>query len=185
MRDFFPRSAIDWRTREAGIWRRAALSLVGMAVGTGVIVHLYRDAALAGVGGGAGAPRWWVLLAWFAGWLILLLGPLTLYLGNHTVREWIWRAPLFAVVESVTEAVVSAGLIALGVERFGTALATWHDWPRLSLAILAMRLAVIIVYAVVLGAVVQVVRMVLLGHEHRLSTVAAIHEEAEHEAREP
>jgi hypothetical protein len=174
MVDFFPRHTIEWRVRELSSLRRIAVSLFGMAVVTGVVVHLYRWLVLS-----HRPDNIWLFFVAVAGFFVLLLGLTTAHLGNHTVRTWLWRAPLFAVVESVTEAVMSALLIAVGVERVGSQLATWADWPSLALHMAVRRIAAILIFALLLAVVVQWVRYFLLKAEHRDSTAIAIAKEQE------
>jgi hypothetical protein len=178
MANFFPHHTIEWKVEEPGAIRRFALSLPAMAVATGIVAHLYRWLVLS-----YGAMNWWFLLASIGGGLVLLLGLATAHLGNHTVRQWIWRAPLFAVVEGITEAALSALLIALGVERFGTDAAHWSDWPTLAFDALLWRTAAILAFTLLLAGVVQSVRFALLKHEHRSSTAVLIHERNEEEGR--
>ena len=173
MADFFPRHTVEWQVYELRLIRRISLSLVGVAAFTGVVVHLYRWVILTY----GSMDRVWFLLVGFGGGVLILLGMVTAHLGNHPVRQWVWRAPLFAVVESATEAAMSAILIALGVERLGTKDAHWHDWPSLAFEILIVRTVIIAVFALVLGVVVQWVRYALLRHEHRDHTALAIHED--------
>jgi hypothetical protein len=172
---FFPRHTIDWHAyeNELRLVRRVSLSLVGVAAFTGVVVHLYRWVILTY----GSLDRWWFLLAGFGGGVLILLGMATAHLANHPIRQWVWRAPLFAVVESATEAVMSAILITLGVERLGTEKAHWHDWPSLAFEILLVRTLIIATFSLVLGVVVQWVRFALLRHEHRDHTALAIHED--------
>lgn len=174
MVDFFPRHTIEWRVRELSSLRRLAVSLFGMAVITGVVVHLYRWVVLS-----HRPDNLWLFFLSAAGFFILLIGLATAHLGNHPVRTWLWRAPLFAVVESATEAAMSALLIAAGVERIGSQLATWYDWPSLALHMAVRRTVVILVFALLLAVVVQWVRYALLKHEHRDSTAIAIAKEQE------
>lgn len=174
MIDFFPRQTIEWRVRELSSLRRLAVSLVGMAVITGVVVHLYRWLVLS-----YRPASLWLFFAAAAVFVILLLGLATAHLGNHTVRQWIWRAPLFAIVESVTEAVVAALLIAAGVERVGSQLAKWQDWPSLALHIVIRRTVAIVIFALILAVVVQWVRFILLKREHRDTTAIAVAKDQE------
>jgi uncharacterized membrane protein len=174
MVDFFPRQTIEWRVRELSSLRRLAVSLVGMAVITGVVVHLYRWLVLS-----YRPANLWLFFALAAVFVILLLGMATAHLGNHTVPQWLWRAPLFAVVEGMTEAAVGALLIAAGMERIGSQLAQWHDWPSMALHIVLRRTVAIVVFAMVLAVVVQWVRYILLKREHRESTAIAVAKEHE------
>lgn len=177
MADFFPRHTVEWKLRERPFIRRLSLSLPMMAIVTGIIARAYRWLVLS-----YGAMSWWLLLASISGGLILLLGLATAYLGNHPVRQWVWRAPLFVLVESATEAAASAILLAAGLERFGTDAAHWRDWPTMAFDALLWRTIVILSFALVLAAVVQWVRFALLKREHRSSTAVLIHERNEEDA---
>ncbi|HEU4643155.1 MAG TPA: hypothetical protein VFS44_11935 [Gemmatimonadaceae bacterium] len=174
MADFFPRHTIEWNLREPHLVRRLALSLPVMAIVTGIVVRAYRWMVLS-----SGAMGFWSVLASIAGGLVLLLGLATAHLGNHPVRQWVWRAPLFVLIESATEAVASAVLLAAGLERFGTAVARWRDWPTMAFDALEWRTIAVLSFALVLAAVVQWVRFALLKHEHRASMAEAIHQERE------
>lgn len=171
MADFFPRQTIDWRLREPHAIRRLALSLPVMAIATGIIVRAYRWLVLS-----YGPMRWWMIVGSIAGALVLLLGLATAHLGNHPLRQWVWRAPLFALIESATEGALAAALIAAGIERIGTEPAHWHDWPTLVFDALLWRTLAILSFTLVLATVVQWVRWALLKHEHRSSTAVLIHE---------
>jgi hypothetical protein len=173
MRHFFPRHAIEWTLHEPRALRRLSLSLVAMAVLAGVIVHACRWVVFAY---GPGRHLWFALSGVLLG-LVLLLGLATAHLGNYPIAQWVWRAPLFACVESATEAVISVALIAAGVERLGTQYAHWHDLPSIARSILLARIALLVVFALVLAGVVQMVRFFLLKHEHRDTTAVAIHED--------
>ncbi len=172
MSPFFPRHTATFAVQEMSRVVRFAQTLPAMAVMTGVVVHLYTWVVLA-----TGPRGWFLILLTYAGRFIILLGLATVHLGNHTVRSWAWRAPLFVVIEGIAEAVVSAALIALGVERLGTDLAHWSDWPAIAYETLLYHAIALLSFTVVLAAVVQVVRYALLRHEHRASTAMAIHEE--------
>jgi hypothetical protein len=163
MPPFFPDQTIEWKVHEPPFVRRLTLSLVWMAVITGIAVHSYRLLVLSHA-----RSSWWLLFATFAGGLGLLFGLATAHLGNYTVRQWLWRAPLFAAVESITESAMSALFIALGVERIGTRLAHWPDWLPLSLSIFARRTMFLLVFTLVLAVVVQWVRGMLLRKEQRV-----------------
>jgi hypothetical protein len=168
---FFPRETLEWHIHEPAPVRRFSLSLVGMALLTGVTIRLYRLLVLA-YGGGV-----WFLFGSIAIGLTILLGLATTHLGNYPVRHWLWRAPLFGAVEAIAEAATSALLIALGLERTGTAHADWHDWPSMLAETLLGRVLLVSAFAALLAGVVQVVRYALLKREHRESTAAAIHED--------
>ncbi len=106
---------------------------------------------------------WIALLLAFAGRFVLLLGLATVYLGNHPVRQWIWRAPLFALAESAVEAAMVAALIRIRVERIGTEHAHQRDWWSIVSDILIYHGIAILVFSLILGVVVQIVRYALLN----------------------
>ena len=176
MAPFFPRHTIEWKLEEPRFVRRLAVSLIPMGILTGILAHAYRWIVLTHRPG-----HWWLIFVVLAGHLAILLGLTTAHLGNHPVRQWVWRAPMFALVVSVTESVLAALLIAAGVERIGTTVAQWNDWRALSLQIFLFRESFVLIFALILAAVVQWVRFVLLKREHRLSTAMAMHEVREEE----
>jgi Na+-translocating ferredoxin:NAD+ oxidoreductase RnfA subunit len=144
-----------------------------MAIVTGVLVRVYRLTMLTY----APLDRPWALLAAIAGGVVILLGLATIHLGNYPVRHWLWRAPAFAVVESLAAMGVSAALIAAGVEHMGTAPMHWHDWRADLWTTIKIHFLLVVAFALVLAGVVQLVRRALLKHEHREHTLEAIHEE--------
>lgn len=89
---------------------------------------------------------------------VVLLALATVHLSNYPVRQWLWRAPAFALVESVFESLASLGLIYAGHERWGTGRAEPGDWPAMAGTILLTRIGMICLFALVLGGVVQFVR---------------------------
>ena len=171
MADFFPRQTGAWVAQEAQSFRRLSFSVVEMAVLTGLVLRIYRALVLSrGSSGG-----WIYLTLTFALALILLFGMTTLHLGNFAVRQWLWRAPVFALVEATTESLASLVLVALGREPLGSTRATLHDWPALVRDIYIWRVLWIGVFALLLAGVVQLTRFVLLKREHRAHTFHAVH----------
>lgn len=169
MPEFFPRHTIEWRAHELRFPRRVSLSLIGMAFVTGLLVRFFRLLVLSNR-----QLSFWGVFPLFALGFVLLLGLSALYLGNHPVHQWLWRAPLFALLESVSEAVVSAVFIALGVERIGTLHAQWSNWVPMAVTTLKWRASTILLFALLLAFVVQGVRKVLIEHERG---VGALHHE--------
>ncbi len=182
MRGFFPRQTGAWKTiDEATSFRRVSLSVVEMAVLTGVALRAYR-AIVISLGSGRG---WLYLGVTFAVGFFLLFAMATLHLGNYTVRQWLWRSPVFAAIEAATESAVSLGLIALGREPMGSERATFSDWPTMVRDVFVWRVGSVVVFALLLAGVVQLVRRVLLKREHRGHTLRAVHEmTAEHKAEQ-
>jgi len=82
----------------------------------------------------------------------------TLHLGRFPVREWPWRAPLFAVFETVGEMTVSLVLIALHREPWGTARAEFMDWQAMATNVVFWRVLGVSVWALLLGVTVSFIR---------------------------
>ena len=174
MPTLFPRDTVEWKLEEPASFRRLTLSLVELAVLTGIVLRLLRALVLTRVG-----PSWGVLAGAFALLAVVLCLAVAAHLGNYPVRQWLWRAPAFAALEGAAEMATSLALIALQREAWGTTRADFHDWPMMAGYTFLFRLLVVVGFALALAAVVQAVRYVLLRHEHRGSTVAAVHEESE------
>jgi hypothetical protein len=171
MRHFFPHHTAAWKFEDAGSFRRISMSVVEMALITGVVLRIYRALVLS-----RGASGGWLYLALsFAVGFILLFGMVTLHLGNFTIRHWLWRAPAFAVVEAAAESLASVALIALQREPLGSARAAFADWPSLVRDTFFWRLLAIILFAILLAGVVQLTRFFLLKREHRDHTFQAVH----------
>jgi hypothetical protein len=171
MTRFFPDRTSEYRAIAPQSLRHVTLSVVEMAVLTGIMIRLYRALALSRAESG----DFMYLAITFAVGMILLLGLVTMHLGNFPVRHWLWRAPTFAVIEAATEALVSLGLIALGKEPMGTLQATFGDWPALVARTCIWRVSSICIFALVLAATVQLTRYILLRREHREHTLETVH----------
>jgi len=180
MSPFFPESPFSG-TRVDSLLAKIPRSLIPMAVITGIVVHSYIWFVLARASVNFG---WIALLLAFSGRFVLLLALATVYLGNHPVRQWIWRAPAFAVLEVAVEAIMVAALIKIRVERIGTEHAHRADWWGITSDIMIYHGIAILVFSAILAVVVQTVRYALLKHEHRDSTAIAIHDEREMEKAE-
>lgn len=173
MPEFFPRHTASWKLEESHAFRRLTLSVVEMAVVTGLLLHVYRALVLSR----APDSSWLFLGVSLAVGLVFLFGMVTLHLGNYTVARWSWRAPLFALIEASTEAATSLLLIALHREPLGTARAALADWPGLARDLFVWRLLTIVGYTLLLAGVVQAIRYFLLRHEERGHTLDAVHHE--------
>ena len=160
---FFPVKTATFKLDEARAFRRLSYSVVEMAVITAVVLRVYRALALSLAGANV-----FLLGLSFATGFVVLFGMVTLHLGNFTVRRWVWRAPLFALIEAAAESLTSLGLIWLHREPLGSARATFADWPGIAGSIFTWRLAAIVVFAAVLAVVVQMTR-VTLGDEAETS----------------
>ena len=169
MANYFPRQTVVWKLQETPGFRRLTLSLVEMAVVTGVLLRVYRAFALANTAG-----SWLYLGGTIAVGVLVLCAMVTLHLGNYPVRHWLWRAPAFVALEVATEMIISAALIALHRERYGSARAELDHWPAMAVNALYIRFAVVASFTLVLAAVVQVVRRWLLARENRETTADAV-----------
>lgn len=187
MARYFPRDPVEWHLEEPRVLRKLSLSLPAMALLTGLLVRLIR-ALVAGA-----SASWWGVFASIALGMFVLLGAATAHLGNYPVKHWLWRAPLFGLAEGVAESLVSAVMIVMGIERIGTMRAGIGDWLPIAmdtvigspgLAFLDGRIVMVSLFALMLAGVVQVVRFLLLRHEHRDTTAVAIHEEHERHEQE-
>ena len=153
MPSFFPRNTIEWRIEEPPAFRRLSLSLVEMALLTGVVLRLLRALAFT-----HGRASWLYYGLVFVVGTLVLLGMTTAHLANFPVRAWSWRAPLFALVEVAGEMAISLLLIALRREPEGTARAGFHDWPSMSFRALLQSELSICLWALLLAAVIIFVR---------------------------
>ncbi len=138
---------------EPAAFRRLSLSLVEMALITGLALRLLRALSFT-----YGRVSWLYYGAMFVAGTLLLLGMTTAHLANFPVRAWGWRAPLFALVEVVGEMATSLLLIALRREPEGTARAEFHDWPSMSVRALLQSELLICLWALLLAAVIVFVR---------------------------
>lgn len=143
---------------EPAFLRRVSLNLAAMALLTGAGLRLYRAIVLQF----GWSDSWlWIAGTFIVGAVFLFLMA-TLHLGNYALRSWWWRAPLFALVESLTEVLVSLGLTLLGLEVVGSLDATLEDWQGTSARTFFFRIVGITVFAVVLALVSTVVRLILM-----------------------
>ena len=102
MSTFFPRHSVEWRLEEPAAFRRLSISLVEMALLTGIVLRLLRALTFT-----HGRASWLFYGAAFLVGLLVLLGMTTAHLANWTLRSWVWRAPLFALVEVAGEMATS------------------------------------------------------------------------------
>lgn len=143
---------------EPGFWRKVSLSLPVMGVLTGAGLRSYRALVLTF----GWSDSWLWIAGTFIGGAVFLFLMATLHLGNYPARAWWWRAPLFALVESGTEILVSLALTLLGLEVVGSMSATIEDWQVTAIRTLFFRVVGITLFAVVLALVSTVVRLLLL-----------------------
>jgi hypothetical protein len=143
----------EWDLEEPAAFARVARSPVELALITGVVIRLFRAVVLTH----GNATTSYLGAALVLGSLFLL-GMATLHLGRFPVREWPWRAPLFAVFETAGEMIVSLALIALHREPWGTARAEFVDWQAMATGVVFWRVLGVSVWALLLGATVSFIR---------------------------
>jgi hypothetical protein len=169
---YFPRHSIAWKIEEPAAFRAVTLSVVESGLLAGIVLHLVHALALAYVPEG----RWLVFSILGVILFLALFAMAAAHLANYPLRHWVWRAPAFALLAAVGSMGTSAVLIAFHRERVGSGLGNWHVWPSLAIRFLAGDLISVCLFALLLAGVVQLVRSALLRHEHRESTVEAVHE---------
>ena len=96
---------------------------------------------------------------------VLLLGMATAHLANYPIHRWVWRAPLFVVMESAGEMLTSLLLLGIGREPYGTRRAELSDWPAMAAGTLLTRGVAVIVWALILAGVVMLVRRTIVMEE--------------------
>jgi hypothetical protein len=153
MSSFFPRHTVEWRLEEPPAFRRLSLSLAEMALITGVLLRVLRALTFT-----HGRASWLFYGIAFALGILILLGMTTAHLANWTIRSWVWRAPLFAFLETVGEMTTSLLLIALRREPEGAVRAEFHDWPSMALRSLLQSELSICLWAVLLAGAITFVR---------------------------
>ena len=168
MPNFFPRHTSELKFEEPKAFRRFSFSLVEMALVTGVLLRVYRVLVLT-----HGSNNWVYIGGSIAVGLLFLLGMVTAHLANFPLHDYVWRAPLFAVVEVLAEMAVSALLIAVGHEANGTVRAHWDDWVGLGLNALLYRGLAIILWCGILAGVVQIVRRTIVHEDEDASEIPA------------
>jgi hypothetical protein len=155
---FFPRQTVEWHIEEPKAFRRFSLSLVEMALVTGVLLRVYRSFVLT-----RGATGWLVFGGTIALGVLFLLFMTTAHLANFPIQRWAWRAPLFALVECASEMVTSLLLIWVAREKYGTVRAELHDWPWMAVETLRSRGLLILIWTLLLAGIVQIVRRLMAG----------------------
>ena len=164
MAEFFPRSSIPWaHLDEPHVVRRLTTKLVLMAIVAGLVVRLFRTVWFSTL-----TTSIATVVFYYAVMVIVACGMLTLHIGNYTVRTWTWRVPMFAVIEALAEALVSLALIAAGHEAKGASeLAAFADWPSIAMTLVWDRMRLFVLFAVLLGGMVQLVRYLFLKPAQR------------------
>lgn len=159
MSTFFPKHSVQWHFEEPTVFRRFTISLLEVALLTGIAMRLYR-AVLTTQSSGT-----WVWLVAVGGGALLLCAMATVHLANYPLHQWVWRAPVFGLAEIAAESATSMLLISLGREPSGTSRAEWNDWLPLTLDTLWKRELVVCGWAVVLAGVIWIVRRTILRAE--------------------
>jgi hypothetical protein len=155
---FFPRQTVEWHIQEPRAFRRLSLSLVEMALVTGVLLRVYRSWVLT-----RGASGWLLFGGTLAFGILFLLFMTTAHLANFPIQRWAWRAPAFALIECTGEMATSFLLIWLGREPYGSIRAEFHDWPAMAVGTVATRALIILVWTLLLAGIVQIVRRMMAG----------------------
>ena len=148
-----PFRSSEWDLEEPAAFTRIARSPVELALITGVVIRIFRALVLT-----HGTASSSYLGAALVLGTLFLLGMATLHLGRFPVREWPFRAPLFAIIETTGEMAMSLLLITLHREPWGTARAEYSDWEPMAQGVLFWRLLAVSTWALLLGATVQFVR---------------------------
>ncbi|MFL6227946.1 MAG: hypothetical protein ACJ741_04105 [Pyrinomonadaceae bacterium] len=143
----------EWDLEEPPAFARIARSPVELALITGVVIRLFRAVVLT-----HGDVTTTYLAAALVLGTLFLLGMATMHLGRFPIREWPWRAPLFAIFETTGEMAVSLGLIALHREPWGTARAEFMDWQAMATGVLFWRVLGVSLWALLLGLTVSFIR---------------------------
>ena len=159
MTRFFPKHTVQWEG--PSVLRRFSLSLIEVAALTGVTLRLYRAVVIT-----AGSSSSWLWAGGtFAIGLLLLCAATTVHLSNYPMQKWVWRAPLFAVLVAAAESLTALLLIWAGREPLGSARAEWSDWLPMAGTTLWTRLFVVCGWALLLSAMVWIVRRTILREE--------------------
>lgn len=147
---------------EPAAFSKLARSIVEMALVTGVVLRLYRAVVLANSETFSGL-RVGALFLLGASFMLLMAA---IHLSRFPLRQWTWRAPLFGVLESAFESIVSLGLILAHREPLGTGAASLADWPSIAGDTLLWHVITISLFSLLLAVTVKFVRYQLLKHEH-------------------
>ena len=151
---FAPPATGVWDAYEASAVRKFSRSLVAMAVLTGVAWRLCRALFLGT--GPTDSPLFFGSV--IALGVLVFFGMATLHLGNFPLKRWLWRVPVFALVECVAEVSMSALLISLAREPYGSTLATWSDLGSIAAKVVSWHVVALTIYAGILAIVVQGIR---------------------------
>jgi len=148
----------EWDLDEPESFKRIARSPIELAAITGILIRLFRALILT-----HGPVDSWVYLgSSFALGTIFLLTMATLHLGRFPLKEWPWRAAVFAIVETTAEMGTSLALIALHREPWGTVRAEYHDWQPMAIGVAFWRFLTVMLFTLLLGWTMHLVRTKLM-----------------------
>lgn len=153
MSGFFPQHTATMRIEEPKAFRRFSLSLVEMALITGVLVRVYRSLVLTHGTTGFGYIAGTMTIA-----IVFIVFMATAHLANYPLHHWLWRAPAFAGLEVVGEMATSLLLIWLAREPNGTVRAGFDDWPAMAMRAMLYRGLIVVTWSLILAGIVQLVR---------------------------
>lgn len=154
MGQFFPRDMVQWSEEHLHPLRAFAIRTIEPAGIAGVLLRVWRAVVLA-------SSSWVVFVVGLTVGIVFLCGMLTWHLGNYPVKRWPPRVLAFLVVELMAELGMSSLLIVVQKERVGSQLAQWGDWWSMAGQTVWQRTLVVVLFALILGAVVQMVRRVM------------------------
>jgi hypothetical protein len=158
MSRLFPKDVIHWGEERLHPLRAFAIRTVEPAGITGVLLRLWRAALLA-------SSNWVLFVGGLVVGVLFLCAMLTWHLGNFPVKRWPPRVALFLVIEVFAEMGTSSLLIVFSRERVGSRVAAWPDWWPMAGQTLLERTLVLVLFALVLGASVQLVRRAMERRE--------------------
>jgi hypothetical protein len=151
---FAPTSTGAWDAYEASAIRKFSRSLPAMAIATGIVWRIARAVFLGA--GPTDSPLFFGSV--IALGVLVVFGMATLHVGNYPLKRWIWRVPVFALLESLAEAGMSVVLIAIGREPYGSTMAEWSDLTSIAATVISTHLVVLSLYGGILALVVQGIR---------------------------
>jgi hypothetical protein len=148
------------RVEESHLFRRFSLSLVEMALITGILVRVFRSLVLT-----HGSSSFLYIGTMITIAMLFIIGMATAHLANYPLHHWLWRAPAFVAIEVAGEMATSLFLIWLAREPNGTVRAHYADWPGMTSRALLYRGLVVILWSLFLAGIVQLVRTRLVKEE--------------------
>lgn len=154
MSRFFPRDVIHWGEERLHPLRAFAVRTIEPAGITGLVLRVYRALVLSAAMGAG----WIAFVSGLTFGVLVLCAVLTWHLGNFPIRRWPMRVFAFVIIEVTAELGMSSLLIGFKRERFGSRVATWGDWWPMAGQTLVERGIVLVLFAGVLAATVQLVR---------------------------